>query len=79
MTQTLTSRRLISWAQDAAERAAKTFAQAVIATATVTEGLAFDAYTQWDTWAVGFAAALVSVLTSIASKQTGSPNSASAL
>jgi hypothetical protein len=73
----LTTRRWITWGKDAAERAAKTVAQTVVATVAVTEGLTLDAFYDLEVWSIGAAAGVVSLLTSLASKRTGSPASAS--
>ena len=64
---TIISRRC----SDAAERALKTFAQAVLASGIITEGVTFDAVTTWEPWSIGLAAAVISVLSSVASQRTG--------
>jgi len=74
---TLTSRRFRAFAVDAAERAVKTFAQAVLATQFVTEGASLDVFANTQVWSVGAAAAVISVLTSFASREVGAPNDAS--
>ena len=74
----ITTRRWISWAQDAGERAVKTVAQTVVATVAVTEGLTLDAFYDLEVWSIGAAAGVVSLLTSLASKKTGNPSSAAA-
>ena len=70
------TRRWITWAQDAGERAVKTAAQTVVATVAVTEGLTLDAFYDLEVWSIGAAAGVVSLLTSLASKKTGNPSSA---
>lgn len=72
----LTYRRWRSWAKDAAERAVKTVAQTVVATVAVTEGLTLDAFYDLEVWSIGAAAGVVSLLTSLASKRVGYPDSA---
>jgi hypothetical protein len=72
------ARRWKAWGSDAAERAVKTFAQAVLATGLITEGVDLDAVLTSEPWSVGIAAAIISVLTSLASKRTGAPDTASA-
>lgn len=79
MNTNLKHRRLVAFSRDAAERAAKTFAQAVIAKVAVTDGLAIDTYLELETWGVGLAAAILSILSSIASRRVGAPSNASAL
>jgi len=74
----LLRRRLTTFIKDAGERALKTFAQAVLATSVVTEGMSLDGFASWDVWSVGAAAAVISLLSSLATRQyTGTPNSAS--
>lgn len=73
---TLSRRRWALWANDAAERAIKTFAQGVLASGLVLEGASLSAFASVEPWSIGAAAAVTSVLTSLASKQTGSPSSA---
>lgn len=73
----LVARTWKTWAFDASERATKTVAQAVIAYVGVVENLRLEAFLEWEPWSVGLAAGVVSLLTSLASKQTGAPNDAS--
>lgn len=75
MTSILT-RRWISWGSDAIERALKTFAQGVLASGLVTEGATIDAVLSVQPWSIGATAAVISLLTSLASKRVGDPNSA---
>jgi hypothetical protein len=75
----ITSRRWISWGKDAGERAVKTFAQAVLASAAITEGIALDAFYDSEVWSIGAAAAVISLLSSLASKRVGVVNTASVL
>ncbi len=63
--------------RDAAERALKTFAQSVIAFVTVTDPLSMSAFADLQVWSVGGAAALLSVLSSLASRKVGSDFDAS--
>ncbi len=63
--------------KDTIERAVKTFAQAVVAAVVVTEGLTLDAFGNLEVWSIGAAAAVVSVLSSVASRNVGTPDSAS--
>lgn len=75
-----TSRKWSEFAQDAFERAVKTFAQTVVASLTALSAsldqnpaeLTTDRYV----WAAGLLGALLSVLTSVASRYTGSKDSA---
>ena len=72
----LHTRRWLAWARDAAERAVKTIAQAVLAQFAITEGLALDAFYDAEVWSVAAAAGVISVLTSLASKRVGNPTTA---
>ncbi len=72
----LNKRRWATWANDAGERAIKTFAQAILASGLIVEGATVDAFLSTEVWSIGFAAAGISVLTSLAAKQTGSPSTA---
>jgi hypothetical protein len=75
-TDNLNVRRWKTWAYDAAERAGKTFVQAFLATGIVTEGATLEVFAQAEPYSVAAAAAIFSVLSSLASKRTGSANTA---
>lgn len=72
----LYARRWAAWGRDAAERALKTVAQTVIAVTAITEGIALDALFEAGVWSIGLAAGVLSLLSSLVSKQTGDPSSA---
>jgi len=61
------------------ERAVKTFAQGVLATQLVTEGASLDVFANGDVWSVGAAAAVMSILTSIATRKATGMDSPSAV
>lgn len=74
----LTARRWIRWFEDATERALKTFAQATLAALPLADsGLSIESFLEWEPWSVGLGAAALSYLSSLASKRTGNPSSAS--
>lgn len=76
----LLTRRWISWAEDAVERALKTFAQATIAALPLADsGLSIESFLEWEPWSVGLGAAALSVLSSLASKRVGNPSTASTI
>ncbi len=67
------------WFRDAAERAVKTFAQAVIASVVVIDGVTnLHTFGHLEVWSIGGAAALLSVLSSVASRKVGFEGDASA-
>lgn len=70
------ARRWKAWGSDAAERAAKTFAQAVLASGLISEGASLDAVLTAEPWSIGLAAAVLSLLASVASRRTGAPDTA---
>lgn len=76
MTTSLPRRRLIAWAKDAAERAVRTYAQALVAVVAVTEQVSIEAFADPEAQSIAAGAAVLSVLTSLAARKTGSPTSA---
>jgi len=68
-------RRWRSWGIDAAERAVKTVAQTAVALLG-TGAVDLTDLSQGELWSASFAAGALSLLTSLASKQTGFPDSA---
>jgi hypothetical protein len=71
----LTTRRWIAWGKDAGERAVKTVAQTAVALLS-TDSLGLIDFASADLWSASLAAGLLSLLTSVAAKRSGSPASA---
>lgn len=74
-------KRWSTWGVDAVERAVKTFAQAIIlrvgAESVSDSSVSIDFFLDSEPWMYGLGGAVLSLLTSVASKQVGPPNSAS--
>ena len=76
---TLPARRWKAWAADAAEHALRAFAGATLAALPVTSDnlLSIESFLEWQPWSVGLGSAVLSLLTSLAARRRGAPNSAS--
>ncbi|MEE9125361.1 MAG: hypothetical protein V3U14_12860 [candidate division NC10 bacterium] len=73
----LSARRWKTWTVEAAEHTVRAFAGGALAGAAVVDGVpGLDVFLTWAPWKGGAAAAILSLLMSLAAKRTGSPNSA---
>jgi hypothetical protein len=67
-------RRFLRWSTDAGERAVKSFAQGVLVAVPLAadSGVSIQAFLEWEPWAAGLGMAALSLLTSLASRKSGS-------
>jgi hypothetical protein len=72
----LSRRRWRAWANDAGERAIRTYAQATVAALPVVGDFSIEGLFVWEPHSIGLGAAAISVLMSLAAKQTGAKSTA---